>query len=244
MIEACKLKRVESVFAWINRGMLRKHFFAHHLRGRHQLDSVNLSEPVIFYSNHSCWWDGLLAFHLSHDVFRLDGVLMMDVQQLQKYRFFRWIGAFSVDRENREEALVSIEYAVAQLQVHHRVLWMYPQGVMLPNDVRPLVFYPGLLHIAKRLPSVQLIPVVHHYEFLGEQRPEAFSSIGRVVRIEPGNELDPKSLTREFQERLTFELNTLRDDVIMRRFETFTPTLRGKHSINIAYDHARGHSFS
>lgn len=239
MIEARKSKTVVKLFAGMIRRMLAKHFYAHHLRGKDRLLAIDPKIPVIFYANHSAWWDGFLAFHLCHDVFKRDGVLMMDVKQLRKYRFFRWIGAFSVNQEDGKAAMQSIEYAVKQLQVEHRILWVYPQGILLPNDRRPMVFYHGISHIVKRLGCVQLIPIVHRYEFMGEQRPDVFSSIGPVQKIEVTGGFDPGTLTAELERRLTLELDSLRDDVAMCQFDGFEITLKGKSSTNIRYDSFR-----
>ncbi len=240
MIAAEKNPFVEAIFAWLNRRMMRQHFHVHYLRGQNHLNALDPSVPIIFYGNHSNWWDGLLAFHLSRDVFHFDGILMMDVKQMTKYRFFRWIGAFSVDQENKHEAKLSLEYAAKELRARRRVLWIYPQGVMLPNDTRPLVFYHGLTRLVEMLGRVQLIPITHRYEFLSEQRPEAFSSVGRVRLIEAENTFEPKFLTEELEKVVTFVLYALRDDIINQRFDGFVPTVRGANSTNVRYDKFRG----
>ncbi len=227
MIQAQKIKLIESFFAGINRGMFKRHFYAHHLRGQEILKEVDSALPLIFYANHSSWWDGLLAFHLSHDIFRLDTILMMEEKQLKRYLFFRWIGAFSVDRENLREAAASLEYAVSEIRHRRRVLWIYPQGILLPNDIRPLAFYNGTAYIARNLETVQLIPVVHRYEFLGEQRPEIFTSIGQLQKVEAGKSFDPKALTRVLEKNMTLDLNILREDVVGQRWHTFKTTIRG-----------------
>ncbi len=241
MIQAQKIKPIESFFVWINRGMFKQHFYAHHLRGQETLKEVDSALPLIFYANHSSWWDGLLAFHLSHDIFRLDTILMMEEQQLKRYLFFRWIGAFSVDRENRQELAASIEYSVSELR-KRRALWIYPQGILLPNDIRPLAFYNGIAYIARNLGTVQLIPVVHRYEFLGEQRPEIFTSIGQLQKVEAGKSFDPKALTRELEKNMTLDLNVLREDVVAQCWHTFKTTIQGDSSTNVKYDRFRGGS--
>src|SRR5918912_16409 len=50
--------------------------------------------PVIGYMNHPSWWDGYMPLLLHREVFRrrFENYLMMDYQQLQRYRFFSWIG--------------------------------------------------------------------------------------------------------------------------------------------------------
>jgi hypothetical protein len=40
------------------------------------------------------WWTGL-RFFLSKALWNIDAYVMMDIEQMQKYRFFKRIGAFS-----------------------------------------------------------------------------------------------------------------------------------------------------
>lgn len=220
--------------------MFRRHFYAHHLRGYETLKQVDPGIPLIFYANHSSWWDGLLAFHLSHDIFGMDTLLMMEEKQLRRYLFFCWIGAFSVDRENLQDVTAAIEYAVSEIRGRRHVLWIYPQGILLPNDVRPLTFYNGAAYIARNLGTVQLIPVTHRYEFLGEQRPEIFTHIGPLQKVEAGKDFDPKALTRELEKNMTLDLNILREDVVAGRVHAFKTTLQGDRSTNVKYDRFRG----
>src|ERR1051325_158974 len=97
IIRARKHAGVEQVFAAINRLMLKRHFHQIWTEGFERLELLKEKRPVIFYANHSNWWDGLIAFYLSYDLLRTDAYVMMLARQLRKYSFFRWIGAFSVD---------------------------------------------------------------------------------------------------------------------------------------------------
>jgi hypothetical protein len=59
-------------------------------------------------------------------------------------------------------------------------MWLFPQGEMLPQDRRPLKFFSGIAKLAEKIANVNLVPVCFRYEFLMEQRPEVFISIGRA----------------------------------------------------------------
>ena len=56
------------------------------------------ANPVIFIANHSSWWDGLLFFFLNRTVWKHDIHMMMDEKGLVEYSFFRFLGAFSINR--------------------------------------------------------------------------------------------------------------------------------------------------
>jgi chlorobactene lauroyltransferase len=240
MIEAEKHKTIEAVFAAINRRMLRRAFNSLRLSGGGHVGALDRNLPMIFYGNHSCWWDGLIEFFLGREEFGVDSYLMMDEEQLTRYRFFRWIGAFSVNRNSPREAVASMRYAISLFDRPNRVLWIYPQGVMKPNDARPLAFYPGIGRIVQALGSAQVVPIVHRYEFLMEQRPDALMSLGKPLLVTSVR--DPRTMTRELEDRLTLQLDDIRRCVAAGALDDFTVILKGNSSTNIRYDRARNYA--
>jgi len=238
MIPANKNKVSERVFARINRRMLRRHFHAVHCAGMEHVQQLDRSRPIILFGNHSCWWDGLLEFFFSHEVFGFDAFLMMEEKQMARYKFFRWIGAFSVNRDSPRDGVASLQYAASLFDRPNRVLWIYPQGVMRPNDYRPLGFYRGVSRLPGMLGGAQVVPVAHRYEFLMQQRPEAFTLFG--TPLDCGGSEDAKQLAERLETLLTELLDGLRSALISGTTAGFSVVLRGKSSTNIVYDRARG----
>jgi 1-acyl-sn-glycerol-3-phosphate acyltransferase len=192
----------------------------------------------MFYGNHSNWWDGLVEFLLTTEVFGFDSYLMMEEKQMTRYRFFRWIGAFSVNRARPRDVMASIRYAASIFTRPNRALWIYPQAEMRPNDVRPLRFFGGLARIVELTGRVQLVPVAHRYEFLMEQRPEVFTAFG-VPEIVEGIG-DREEFLRERESRLTRLLDEVRAEVTEGRTGGYATILRGYASANVRLDRARG----
>ncbi len=193
--------------------------------------------PLIFYLNHPGWWDAYMCMLLEQRVlrgrFRFYG--MVEEPQLRAYRFFTLSGGFSVDRHNRYEAARSVAYSCHLLQGQpRRALCIFPQGTITPNDQRPLVVYPGLAHIVKRLGGARLCPVALRYEFRGEQRPEAFMRIGPLhYAAAPVN---VRALTEDTRQRLSVSAAALRDAVAADAMDQFCVLLRGKPGINRLFD--------
>jgi chlorobactene lauroyltransferase len=237
MIRADRKRPFEILFSAYNTGMLRKHFSALRMAGIEHADALDRSRPVVIYGNHSCWWDGLIEYFLSREILHLEPFLMMDEAQMSRYRFFRWIGAFSVNRAVPREAALSLRYAISLFTRPGRVLWIYPQGVMRPNDVRPLEFEHGLALIARKLPGAQILPIAHRYEFVREQRPDAFISLGPPAAFR--NETEVEVLTHDLQMTLTGQLDALRAAIAAERFESFRTILEGRGSTNRNYDRVR-----
>lgn len=241
IIEARKQPQAEQCIAFVNRVMLRRHFHQIWTENFACLQSAHPHRPIIFFANHSNWWDGLIAFHLSYDLLKLDAYLMMMARQLRKYYFFKMIGAFSVDRESAISAYRSLQYAEKLLKTEsnkQRALWIFPQGEMLPNDIRPLTFLRGLAWLVERVPQAQLIAVTFRYEFLNEQRPEVFLSFQGPITINEQERRDSRALTADLQARLTDQLDRLKDQVVYQRLAGFTPILPGSTSLNIMYERA------
>jgi 1-acyl-sn-glycerol-3-phosphate acyltransferase len=237
VIPAAKNHLIGALFSRINTGMLRRHFHGLFAAGLDRVRDLDRRLPIILYGNHSCWWDGLIEFHLSREVFDLDAYLMMEERQMRRYRFFRWIGAFSVNRDSPREAVESLRYAAGLFTVPGRLLWIYPQGVMRPNDVRPLAFSTGLVRLLEMIPRVQVMAMAHRYEFLMDQRPDAFVSFGSPRLVEQCR--DGRALLPAFQQELTDLLDGLKAKIVEGRTEEFERLLRGRISTNEGWDRAR-----
>ena len=197
--------------------------------------------PLIFYLNHPSWWDGYMAHVLSRMVLadRFQSFGMMDERELRRFRFFTWIGAFSVNRQDARAALASVAYISRMLaERRDRALAIFPQGEITPNDRRPLTMFSGMAHVAQRAGGATLWPVALRYEFRGEQRPEVF------IRAGPAHpapaDYDTHALTADAGQRLTAACDALRDEVMSGQLEAYRVLLRGRPGPDKLFDAARG----
>ncbi len=140
---------------------------------------------------------------------------MMEEKQLADLFVFRKLGAFSVVRENPRQAKRSIDYAVKILsEKPGRKLWIFPQGEILPNDLRPLEFYNGLSNIIKRAGNCRIINLAIKYEFLGAFKPNIFVSIKKSPSFESLQQINKKTISKALAEQLTANLDFLKIDII------------------------------
>lgn len=213
MLAAKKSKWFEEIFALYNRNLIQRRFHSFKVSGLDYLTNKNPNIPLLIYANHSSWWDGLLAFEISRAA-RLDSYVMMDEINLRRFFLFRRIGAFSVPK-NPRQAIKSINYSAGLLKSDSkRTLWIFPQGEIFPNDLRPVKFYNGVSRIIESVGKCLTVPLAIRLEFVGEYKPEIFVKIGKPDLIEFDENTNSKKLTVDFSEKLTCNLDELKTDVV------------------------------
>lgn len=217
MLEANKSKLFEKIFSVYNTNLLKRRFHSFNVKGLENLENRQTSLPLIIYANHSSWWDGLAAFQISYSL-KLDSYIMMEEKQLKRFHLFRKLGAFSVVREKPRSALQSINYAVDLLNNKNRVLWIFPQGEILLNDLRPIHFYRGISKIVEKLGECSTVSLTFRYEFLNEFKPEIFANIKPPGEI---NFAKSNNLTNYFENRTIENLDEMKKDILMQRFDEY-----------------------
>lgn len=225
MLEANKSLIFEKVFAIYNQNLFKRRFHSLRVSGLDFLFNKNTNIPLIIYCNHSSWWDGLVAFQISHKT-ALNSFVMMEEKQLKKLFLFRRLGAFSVVREKPREAIRSIKYAAEILRKNRSsTLWIFPQGEILPNDLRPLKFYNGLSKIIQLTGECETTSLAIRYEFLGEFKPEIFVKIEKPEKIIFPEKSDLKWLSKRLCKNLTENLNELKNNVVNNRLDQYESIL-------------------
>lgn len=224
----------QNIFSVYNKYILKKQFYKVHVSGNENILNRNKDIPTIIFGNHSNWWDGLIAFYLSFNLWKSDAYMMMDIKQMSKYKFFKWVGAFSINRESAAESYESVMYASKLLKDNNKIIWIFPQGEMLHNDLRPISFQNGLSKLLELTGKINLIPIVFSYEFLMEQRPEVFIKISPALTINENYSRKEKSVY--LSELLTGLLDKQNNNIINKNTVGYNEVLRGKDSRNKTID--------
>lgn len=225
MLKANKSVIFEKLFAIYNRNLLKRRFHSMKVSGLDFLFDKNIKLPLIIYCNHSSWWDGLIAFQISFET-RLNSFVMMEEKQLKNLFLFRKLGAFSVVREKPREAMQSIRYASGILNDYRNsTLWIFPQGEILPNDLRPLKFYNGLSKIIKNVKNCETTSLSIRYEFLGEFKPEIFVKIEKPLITSTSETSNSTRLSEILAQRLTVNLDSLKVDLVNQNLSAYKSIL-------------------
>ena len=126
---------------------------------------------VLLIGNHVGWWDGFWAMYLNLKVLKRKFHFMMLEEQLLKYRFFNYTGAFSVDKGSRS-VVESIRYASELLNDSKNMLLMYPQGRLHSMYEHHFQFEKGIERMLKnRERKVQVVFSANLVDCFTEPKP-------------------------------------------------------------------------
>lgn len=193
-----------SLFRWYTRLLFQRRFKRIWLK--QEYDPCPECKTLYFLNHHS-WWDGLIPFLLNEFRFNQRARALMEEKQMRQYPFFRKIGAFSIDRDNRRSAITSLRYAVQSFQRPQASLFLYPEGTITPVGSM-MNFEGGLAWLYQKLPDVDFVPVAIHLHTIRHDKPELNLHVGRPVRLDTG--LSNEACTRHFEQLMDSMLVELR----------------------------------
>ena len=195
MIPARKQPWLDGFLYRYFRSLWRRTFQAVYLGGSRHLDALPEDQSVLAYANHTNWWDLLMVFRLSRVLRRKQFYGMMEEKQLRPYRFFTWIGAFSVDLSSPGRAAAGLRYAIRLLKDPRNLVWMFPQG-RLHSPEEPFVALPGIEFLCRHAGRSQVLPCAFGFAFFRDNRPVALILIGEPL---PAARASAEELNRRCQ---------------------------------------------
>ena len=135
---------------------------------------ANQGNPVLLIGNHIGWWDGFWAMYLKLEVVKRKFHFMMQEDQLLRFRFFNYTGAFSVKRKSRE-VVESLQYAASLLHDPANMLLIYPQGRLQSLYCMNFRFEKGIERILQgREGELQLLMSVNMIDYLAHPKPSLY----------------------------------------------------------------------
>ena len=159
----------------------RKTFHAAYFWGWEHWNEITDDEPILAFANHCGWWDGIVLIHLKDRFPQRRFFCMME--RLHRYPFFRRLGAYSTSLVNRTEAALSLRYTVKLLATAGAVVWIFPQGEILPAS-KKFTFLEGFKWILSKCRKIKTIPLALRYSFYNEEKPVVCGAWGKVLTAE------------------------------------------------------------
>ncbi|EKE03489.1 MAG: phospholipid/glycerol acyltransferase [uncultured bacterium] len=190
--------------------MLKKAFYSIQVKNAENYNLRNPNYGNILFASHCCWWDGQIGYLLCRKMFKTK--MHMMIEQLYRFPLLSRVGAFSIEKDSPQSAIKALNYSAEVLKNPDNGIWIFPQGKVMPPDYRPIELANGIAYICKKLDGVNLIPIAHRYNFIREDRPEAFIEVGKPIILENKN-FDRKDLTHFLEKELTDLLDKQREDI-------------------------------
>jgi 1-acyl-sn-glycerol-3-phosphate acyltransferase len=134
---------------------------------------VDKDKSVLLLANHFSWWDGFLLYYINHKILKKKFHVMVIAETMQQVSFFKYMGAFSVNKNSRE-ILASLDYAAKLLNDPQNLVLIFPQGKLYSNFIDKISFEKGLLKITQGVSGkYQTVLAATFIESLQYKKPSA-----------------------------------------------------------------------
>lgn len=173
MREAHHSRWAHCIFNVYLRNLIKRTF--HSIRILGECPMLPEDKSVLLLPNHSSWWDGFIIYWINELRWNKTPFVMMEEKQLNRFSFFNRVGAYSIRPGNREDVEKALKYTARLLENPHNLVFLFPQGRLLPWHQRPLTFksgYKQILSITTENPSLFLCGI--RPEYMGERCAEVF----------------------------------------------------------------------
>jgi 1-acyl-sn-glycerol-3-phosphate acyltransferase len=159
----------------------------------------------------------------------------IEAAMLEKYRIFRKLGLFGLDKGPRGAAQF-LRTTERIFQEPFGALWITPQGQFVDVRVRPVQLQQGIGALANRLPSGWIVPVALEYPFWDESTPEALIRFGSALPIADMEPLSVAEATATIERAMEANMDQLAVEAQSRDVDLFEDLLRGKAGVGGVYD--------
>lgn len=171
MIKAKHSKTAEAVYRIYVRKLLKKNFNKFILIN--DIPDISKCTGLILTPNHFSWWDGFFAEYLMRKFTGRKLYILMLEDQLNKFWFFRYLGAFSIKLDSNNSIRESINYAKEISHSSSNYLVYYPQGKILSYGNKSTVLKRGLMSVAGNSNASVLI-VSFRIVYGTEKKPDVY----------------------------------------------------------------------
>ncbi|MFN3267053.1 MAG: lysophospholipid acyltransferase family protein [Deinococcales bacterium] len=195
-------------------------------------DGMPSQTPMLWHATHVSFWDGYLALEAARFL-NLEYRVMMLAQNLKKFSFLRYAGAFGLERGSARGALESLRYAAQELQNSKpRAVLVFPSGEIGSPHQRPLPYESGiatLATMAARHQKVLVCPLAIRIEYGKLEKPVAWLRFGQPRWVQAGNR--STTLIALLQDDLERAADRLHQDLLLGHTSVYQSILRGYSSV-------------
>ena len=155
-------------------------FFSHYIKRliKRNFQGINFNsievdgqKSVLLLANHFSWWDGFVLYCINDKLLKKNFHIIVLKETMQKVKFFKYLGAFSVNKNSRT-VMQTLNYAAQLLNEPKNLVVIFPQGKLYSNFVTSVNFEKGIMKVLKQADNkFQLVTAVTFVENLGFKKP-------------------------------------------------------------------------
>lgn len=186
MIKAHHSVLARSIFNPYLERLLKKNFTNFFLLN--SFPEIESTHSLIITPNHFSWWDGFFIDYFIRKLTNRKIHIMMLEDQLKRYWFFRFVGAYSINQSNSKSIIQTINYTKEVLADKNNVAVIYPQGKFEIYEKRPLELKHGLQLFTRNITSETSILIVNFkIQYFDKKKPAILVRIGKLLKAEDIN---------------------------------------------------------
>ncbi|MGE5812412.1 MAG: lysophospholipid acyltransferase family protein [Ignavibacteria bacterium] len=179
MIEVKNNYLARIIFDFYIDRLLRKNFSHFYLLNN--FPALKSQNSVVLTPNHFSWWDGFLIDWILKKETKHQIKIMMLEEQLKRFWFFNYLGAYSIEPKNPASIKETVLYTRSLINKKGNGIVIYPQGEIEPYEKRPLQLKEGLKLILKPETDAFVIPVGFKIHFMKEKLPSVLCRLGEPL---------------------------------------------------------------
>ena len=155
-------------------------FFSQHIKRliKRNFQAVNFNniqvdgqKSVLLLANHFSWWDGFILYYLNDKLLKKNFHIIVLKETMQKIKFFKYLGAFSVDRNSRT-VMQTLAYAAQLLNDPQNLVVIFPQGKLYSSFITKVNFEKGVMKVIQQAnDKFQLVTAATFIENFNNKKP-------------------------------------------------------------------------
>jgi 1-acyl-sn-glycerol-3-phosphate acyltransferase len=138
---------------------------------------IRKDHSILLLCNHFSWWDGFLAGHLIDSYFHKNFHIMMQEDHIEKRKWLRNLGGFSIKKSSRE-SLKSLQYAAELLNDSQNSVVLFPQGALNSMHCEQIDLAKGYEYLIKNIKgNCQIIFAANVVDYFESFKPSVHMSL-------------------------------------------------------------------
>lgn len=183
MIKADHKKWARAVFNPYLNLLLKKNFSNFYLVN--EFPQIPEEYGLIITPNHISWWDGFFIDFINRKKLNRKIYILMLEEQLAKYKFFRKLGAYSINNGSVKSVIETINYTSRIISSNKNFAVVYPQGEIEDYEKRPLNFKEGVKYFLKNSgKNIFVVPAGFKIQYYNKKYPAIIARFSEPINGE------------------------------------------------------------